>query len=559
MAHQALYRKYRPLDFDDVVEQQHIVNTLRNIVMSGNTTHAYLFSGTRGTGKTTMAKIFARAVNCLQPRQGNPCNECAVCRGILDGTILDVVEIDAASNNSVDNVRGIIDEVVYTPTHARKKVYIIDEVHMLSTGAFNALLKTLEEPPQHVMFILATTEPHKLPATVLSRCQRFDFRRISPAGIVQRLLFVAREAGITLAREAADFIASLSEGALRDGISILDQCIATGKNPLMLTDIHEIIGVAPNLLILDTAEYLIERNSQGAVEAIDRLVADGKDPGQFLQGMIQLFRDILVYKAGNSIEPLLSMTGEDRARVPVLAGKLSMTEALMAVRELSDLETGIRWSSSPRILLEMAFMRICEREMNRDGDKLSDQIKLLEQRIRWLEEGIPPGRTPVRPATAPAAAGKTADAAPPAAEKATDAALPAAEKKPALQQDKTRNTPVSADEKPFTEWGDVMKKLENNKHMSIFSYLSEARAVWKDENTVWIILPEEDVYQKQILARAENMEMIVRMIRECTGKEHQAELFKAERKEKKEPKAEVPENILQFAARNGLKLDIVDD
>lgn len=559
MAHQALYRKYRPLDFDDVVEQQHIVNTLRNIVMSGNTTHAYLFSGTRGTGKTTMAKIFARAVNCLQPRQGNPCNECAVCRGILDGTILDVVEIDAASNNSVDNVRGIIDEVVYTPTHARKKVYIIDEVHMLSTGAFNALLKTLEEPPQHVMFILATTEPHKLPATVLSRCQRFDFRRISPAGIVQRLLFVAREAGITLAREAADFIASLSEGALRDGISILDQCIATGKNPLMLTDIHEIIGVAPNLLILDTAEYLIERNSQGAVEAIDRLVAYGKDPGQFLQGMIQLFRDILVYKAGNSIEPLLSMTGEDRARVPVLAGKLSMTEALMAVRELSDLETGIRWSSSPRILLEMAFMRICEREMNRDGDKLSDQIKLLEQRIRWLEEGIPPGRTPVRPATAPAAAGKTADAAPPAAEKATDAALPAAEKKPALQQDKTRNTPVSADEKPFTEWGDVMKKLENNKHMSIFSYLSEARAVWKDENTVWIILPEEDVYQKQILARAENMEMIVRMIRECTGKEHQAELFKAERKEKKEPKAEVPENILQFAARNGLKLDIVDD
>ena len=329
-----------------------------------------------------MAKIFARAVNCLQPRQGNPCNECAVCRGILDGTILDVVEIDAASNNSVDNVRGIIDEVVYTPTHARKKVYIIDEVHMLSAGAFNALLKTLEEPPQHVMFILATTEPHKLPATVLSRCQRFDFRRISPDGIVKRLMYVAHEAGVTLAEEAAYFIASLSEGALRDAISILDQCIATGKNPLLPEDIHEIIGVAPNLLVLETAGFLIDRDAKGAVEAIDRLIADGKEPAQFLQSIIQLFRDILVYKAGSSVEPLLSMTGEDRARIPALAEKLSLTEALMAVRELTDLEAGIRWSSSPRILLEMAFLRICEREMSRDEDKLADRIRLLEQRIR---------------------------------------------------------------------------------------------------------------------------------------------------------------------------------
>ncbi len=548
MAHQALYRKFRPQNFDDVVEQQHIVNTLKNIVLSGNTTHAYLFSGTRGTGKTTMAKIFARAVNCLQPRQGNPCNECTVCRGILEGTILDVIEIDAASNNSVDNVRGIIDEVVYTPTHARKKVYIIDEVHMLSTGAFNALLKTLEEPPQHVMFILATTEPHKLPATVLSRCQRFDFRRISPAGIVQRLMYVAQEANITLAKEAAFFIASLSEGALRDGISILDQCIATGKNPLELEDVHEIIGVAPNLLILSTADDLIDRNAKGAVEAIDRLIADGKDPGQFLQGMIQLFRDILVYKAGNSIEPLLSMTGEDRARVPVLAGKLSITEALMAVRELSDLESGIRWSSSPRILLEMAFLRICEREMNRDEDKLSDQIKLLEQRIRRLEEGIASGQSPVRATPAAYAAGKTTDAVP-----------PAGEKKPAPQQSKPQITAAAADKTPFAQWGDVMEELRKNKHMAIFSYLSDARAVWKDQNTVWIILPEEEVYQKQILSKTENMDIITRMICSLTGKDLQAELFKADKKEKKEPKTEVPENILQFAAKTGLKLDIVDE
>ncbi len=547
MAHQALYRKYRPLDFDDVIEQQHIVNTLKNIVMSEQSAHAYLFSGTRGTGKTTLAKIFARAVNCLQPRQGNPCNQCTVCRGILDGTILDVVEIDAASNNSVDNVRSIIDEVVYTPTHARKKVYIIDEVHMLSTGAFNALLKTLEEPPPHVVFILATTEPHKLPATVLSRCQRFDFRRISADGIVQRLLFVAREAGVTLEKETVYFIASLSEGALRDGISILDQCMATGKNPLKLEDVHEIIGVAPNLLILDTAGDLIERKSKEALESIDQLMAAGKDPAQFLQGMIQLFRDILVYKAGNSVEPLLSMTSEERTRVPVLAEKVSVAETLMVVRELSDLEAGIRWSTSPRILLEMAFLRICERELNRDGDKLLDQLKLLEQRIRKLEEGIPAGYSPASPTTAA-----------PIPIKAVN--VPShTSPKPASQQTKPRANDAILNQEPFQEWDRVIEQLMKNKHMTIFTYLCEAKAVWKDENTIWIVLMDEDLKQREFLSSAENMEIIVRIVRECTGKDLQVQLFKAGKTEKKGSKTEVPDNIIQFAEKAGLKLDIVDE
>lgn len=547
MAHQALYRKYRPLDFDDVIEQQHIVNTLKNIVMSEQSAHAYLFSGTRGTGKTTLAKIFARAVNCLQPRQGNPCNQCTVCRGILDGTILDVVEIDAASNNSVDNVRGIIDEVVYTPTHARKKVYIIDEVHMLSTGAFNALLKTLEEPPPHVVFILATTEPHKLPATVLSRCQRFDFRRISADGIVQRLLFVAREAGVTLEKEAAFFIASLSEGALRDGISILDQCMATGKNPLKLEDVHEIIGVAPNLLILDTAGDLIERKSKEAVESIDRLIAAGKDPAQFLQGMIQLFRDILVYKAGNSVEPLLSMTSEERTRVPVLAEKVSVAETLMVVRELSDLEAGIRWSTSPRILLEMAFLRICERELNRDGDSLLNQLKLLEQRIRKLEEGIPAGHSPASPATT-------------APIPATTVNVPShTSPKPASQPTKPSANDAILNQEPFQEWDRVIELLMKNKHMTIFTYLCEAKAVWKDENTIWVVLADEDLKQREFISSAENMEIIVRSVQECTGKELQVQLFKAGKTEKKGSKTEVPDNIIQFAEKAGLKLDIVDE
>ena len=549
MAHQALYRKYRPLNFDDVVEQAHVVNTLRNIVLSGKIAHAYLFSGTRGTGKTTMAKIFARAVNCLQPINGNPCNTCTVCHGILDGTVLDVIEIDAASNNSVDNVRGIIDEVGYTPTQARIKVYIIDEVHMLSTGAFNALLKTLEEPPKHVMFILATTEPHKLPATVLSRCQRFDFRRISVGGIVQRLMKIAEEAGVNLTQDALEFIGSLAEGALRDGISILDQCIATGKNPLVLEDIHEIVGIAPNKLILDTADFLIERNGKAAVEAIDLLITDGKDPGQFLQGLVQLFRDILVYQTVNSLDPLHSMSGEDRMRIPALASKTSPAEALAVVRELSELEAGIRWSSSPRILLEMTFLRICTREITRDKDDLSYKLNLLEERIRKLEQGIP-----VRNADASfeRVAVKTNESTP--------------ELKPADKEKRTVR-PVNKtgpektqllNAKDFKKWEDVMADLKKGGHMVILSYLFDSRAVWKDENTIWIILPEGDVHKEQLLNKSRSIDIITDVIRQCTGKKLKVELYKTGTKEKTQPEDEIQERILNFAKKTGLEVDIVD-
>ena len=306
MNHQALYRRYRPKTFDDVEEQQHVVTTLKNTVISGKPAHAYLFCGTRGTGKTTMAKILARAVNCLNPKDGNPCNVCEVCTGILNGTILDVIEMDAASNNSVDNVRDIIDEMVYAPSQAAYKVYIIDEVHMLSSGAFNALLKTLEEPPGHVLFILSTTEPHKLPATVLSRCQRFDYHRISTDGIMERLLLISKEAGVTLTDNAARFLASLAEGALRDGISLLDQCISTGKNPLDLKSIYDVLGIARSERVLAAADCLIGRDEKKAVKTIERLYSEGKDLAQFLQSIIRLFRDILVYKTSGSLDNVLS-------------------------------------------------------------------------------------------------------------------------------------------------------------------------------------------------------------------------------------------------------------
>jgi len=476
MAHQALYRQYRPQTFDDVVEQRHIVTTLRNIVVSKKIAHAYLFCGTRGTGKTTMAKIFARAVNCLNPDHGNPCNQCEICRGILDGTILDVTEIDAASNNSVDNVRGIIEDVVYTPTRASRKVYIIDEVHMLSSGAFNALLKTLEEPPQHALFILATTEPHKLPATVLSRCQRFDFRRISGMGISERLLMIAKETGVSVTEEAVAFISSLSEGALRDGISILDQCIATGRNPLTLEDVNEIIGIAPGRLILDTADYLIERNGKQAVEAIDQLITNGRDPGQFLQGLIRLFRDILVYKASDSMNALLSISAEEKERIAVLSRKVAITEALHIVRELSDTESAMKWSSSPRILMEIAFLRVCARELDREGDSLSERIGLLEEKIRRLEGKNITGAGP--------SAGTAKEE--PRAEIQEDAQALGAQKSRKSKQTNPEEAQKSAN--TYEDWNCVLEELKSIGRMKIYTSLVGAAAVRLDENTVGIIV-----------------------------------------------------------------------
>ncbi len=545
MAHQALYRQYRPQTFDDVVEQRHIVTTLRNIVVSKKIAHAYLFCGTRGTGKTTMAKIFARAVNCLNPDHGNPCNQCEICRGILDGTILDVTEIDAASNNSVDNVRGIIEDVVYTPTRASRKVYIIDEVHMLSSGAFNALLKTLEEPPQHALFILATTEPHKLPATVLSRCQRFDFRRISGMGISERLLMIAKETGVSVTEEAVAFISSLSEGALRDGISILDQCIATGRNPLTLEDVNEIIGIAPGRLILDTADYLIERNGKQAVEAIDQLITNGRDPGQFLQGLIRLFRDILVYKASDSMNALLSISAEEKERIAVLSRKVAITEALHIVRELSDTESAMKWSSSPRILMEIAFLRVCARELDREGDSLSERIGLLEEKIRRLEGKNITGAGP--------SAGTAKEE--PRAEIQEDAQALGAQKSRKSKQTNPEEAQKSAN--TYEDWNCVLEELKSIGRMKIYTSLVGAAAVRLDENTVGIIVEKDDTLKKLVLSKSENIEAIAGAIKKCTGRELQVKIVGAE--QQNEEKEQIPEKVVQFAQKSGIKLEIIEE
>ena len=302
MSYTALNRKFRPLKFDDMVGQEHITRTLRNQIVSGRVGHAYLFNGGRGTGKTTSAKILARAVNCLNPIDGEPCNECEICKEILDGSLTDVVEMDAASNNSVEDIRGIREEVNFLPTKAKYRVYIIDEVHMLSVGAFNALLKTLEEPPEHVKFILATTEPQKLPTTILSRCQRFDFKKIGDSDVIKRLKIICSESDIKITEDALKIIAVLSEGAMRDAISILERCAQENIEEINVADIKELVGLPSLEYINKVAEAICEYDEVKALEGVNEVIDNGKDIYNFLWEVIKYFKDILVMKATNKLE-----------------------------------------------------------------------------------------------------------------------------------------------------------------------------------------------------------------------------------------------------------------
>ena len=306
MGYTALYRKFRPLNFSEMVGQEHITRTLRNQVIEQRVGHAYLFNGGRGTGKTSAAKILARAVNCLNPKDGEPCNECEICKAILSGSLTDVVEMDAASNNSVEDIRAIRDEVNFLPTRAKYRVYIIDEVHMLSTGAFNALLKTLEEPPEHVKFILATTEPQKLPATILSRCQRFDFKRISTQDIIKRLEIICKESNIQISKEALELIAILSEGAMRDAISILERCAAEQTEEINEDKVRDLVGIPKITYINKLAKGIINKEPEEAINIVNTILEEGKDIDNFLWELIKYIKDILVYEKNILNELIMS-------------------------------------------------------------------------------------------------------------------------------------------------------------------------------------------------------------------------------------------------------------
>ena len=384
--YQALYRKWRPRTFDDVVGQEHITETLKQQVAGDRLSHAYLFTGTRGTGKTTCAKILARAVNCQQPENGNPCNQCPACLGIENGSILDVLELDAASNNGVDQVRALRDEAVYTPAAVRKRVYIVDEVHMLSTPAFNALLKILEEPPAHLMFILATTELHKVPATIRSRCQQFAFKRILPGQIAQRLGYVAQEEGIDLTADGAALLARLADGGLRDALSLLDQC-SGGRAKVDEKEILDVLGLAGNLETAALMDQIARRDTAAALDTLARLYAGGKDVASVLGELSALARDLLLRKTAPQGGASLLTGGYDEATMRALGEQFTAQRLLQMLTVLQSALADLPRSGNRRTDTELCLIRLCDESLDQSLAGLAARVARLEERL--TQGGIP--------------------------------------------------------------------------------------------------------------------------------------------------------------------------
>ena len=379
--HKALYRVYRPKNFSDVIGQEHIVRTLKNQIENNNVGHAYLFCGTRGTGKTSTAKIFSRAVNCTNLHNDEPCNECENCREILEDKTMDVVEIDAASNNSVDDIRELRENVKYSPAKAKYKVYIIDEVHMLSQGAFNALLKTLEEPPSYVIFILATTEPHKIPATILSRCQRFDFKRVTVKDISSRMRYICEKEGIEADEKALNLIARNSQGALRDALSILDQCISFEGNKISYNDVIELLGSVNIEQLFDLAESVIKEDTRKSLQILNDFIIWGKDVRNLVNDLIDHFRNLMVCKISNDLDEIISLPGETIDLLKQQAETIDTNNLIRILNILSETQDGMKISSNPRVLMEVTMMKIAQPMFDESKEALIKRIENLEQKI----------------------------------------------------------------------------------------------------------------------------------------------------------------------------------
>ena len=381
MGYTALYRKFRPITFSELVGQEHITRTLRNQIMADRVGHAYLFNGGRGTGKTSSAKILARAINCLNPKDGEPCNECEICKGALNGSLTDIVEMDAASNNSVEDIRSIREEVNFLPTKAKYRVYIIDEVHMLSPGAFNALLKTLEEPPEHVKFILATTEPQKLPATILSRCQRFDFKRISNEDIIKRLEIVCKESNIEISDGALKIIAVLAEGAMRDALSILERCVQDGENKIDEDKIKDLVGIPKITYVHSIVDAIVEYDIDKAIASMDEILNQGKDLSNFLWEIIKYVKDVLIYKSSGKAE----LHNEDEvANIKALSDKVTKEKLVNLIYEFSNLENDMKWSTQKTIMFQAGIIKLCSKEIGTGGD--------VEERLEKIENYLKSGK-----------------------------------------------------------------------------------------------------------------------------------------------------------------------
>ena len=480
MSYQALYRSWRPNTFTEIVGQDAVTRTLRRQVTTGRIAHAYLFCGTRGTGKTTAAKVLARAINCLDPRDGDPCGECAACVALQKENTMDVMEIDAASNNGVDEIRDLREKVKYPPTVTKYKVYIIDEVHMLSTGAFNALLKTLEEPPAHAVFILATTEPQRLPATILSRCQRFDFHRISVETIVERLMVVLGGIGRSASEEALNEIARAAEGALRDALSLLDVCLSYTDGEVSAQLARDVLGTAGRGAMFDFADALIDGNAGAALLQIDRVMRRGSDPQVFIRDTAAHLRGVLLAGAvGDALSELMEITPEDARRFSEQAGRID-PQALQRMLELFvRAEPDTRWASRPRTILELAAVRACRPDAEPDA--------AMTERLARVEKLIADGATG---ATGSTGAAVTSPARPPA--------VPAAPSQSAVRK-KADPAPAPA-ETPPQAYLDAIKKL-GQENASIRAPLGSMRFMSFDGARVTVEFSKKQMMHQKLLER----------------------------------------------------------
>ena len=432
--YQVLYRKWRPKTFDDVSGQEHITTTLKNEIIENRLNHAYLFTGSRGTGKTTCAKILAKAVNCLEPKNGSPCGECEICKGIENGSILDIVEMDAASNRKIENIRDIIDEVQYKPNKARYRVYIVDEVHMLTTEAFNALLKTLEEPPEHVIFIPATTEVHKLPQTILSRCQRFDFHRIPPQAIADRVKYVAGQENAAISDEAALLIAGVADGALRDALSLLDRCIAISDD-IDESTVRQAAGLADKKYLYELSACIINKNTARAMEYIDRLYGESKDMARLCDELIAHFRALMLIKSVRNPRNILVMSEDEFEQAQTQCAYLSLADIVYYMDVLSRAYQRMGHGTGDRTELEMALVKLSAPELDSTNEAVAARLTALE---RAVKRGITVKAEPVSEQ-------KPVEEAPPKQEK-TEKAEKTVEQKPVEQ--KPEPEPVKAQEPP---------------------------------------------------------------------------------------------------------------
>ncbi|MEE1060739.1 MAG: DNA polymerase III subunit gamma/tau [Ruminococcus sp.] len=570
--YRVLYRKWRPAVFDDVSGQEHITSTLKNEISTGRLNHAYLFTGSRGTGKTTCAKILAKAVNCLNPHNGNPCGECEACKGIDDGSILDIVEMDAASNRKIDDIRQIIDEVQFKPTRCRYRVYIVDEVHMLTSEAFNALLKTLEEPPEHVIFILATTEVHKLPQTILSRCQRFDFHRIPPTAIAKRIEYVASQENVTISEQAAYMLAAVADGALRDALSLLDRCIAISSD-IDEQVVRDAAGLVQKTYLFDLSAAIINKNTSMALEIIASLYAESKDMARLCDELLAHFRAIMLIKSIGNPRDVLVMSEDEFEQAQTQSDYLSLADIVYYMDVLSRAYQRMGKGTGDRTELEMALVKLSSAELDSTVEALTARVAALEKAVKKgvtvnyapapVQNVVKSEEKPEQPVSVKTATQSVVQTeAPPMAEeippmpesepplKKAPVASPAPQPQPVVQKSSVNLDELYSNAKPFPQWIDVVNSLKTVSR-SIAAAFAGSTAY---ESGNYLLIDTDNEMAFDLLRQNGRREEIRKFLLETTGRVYKLGPYK--RPVKAENKEDPLETLKSSLEGTGVEITV---